>query len=317
VLKEDLKKLPGVVSTGLSSSVPGISNNSAYSIIENNMGDDQVSNLDAYFVDYDFVSQFGLDIIAGRDFSRDFATDSTEAMIVNEQTVKFFGYSSPSEALGAKFSQWGKEGQIIGVVKDFHFKSLKENIKPMTLAFGTPKADLLAVKIRPDDVQGTLAAIQEKWEAILPNDTFNYYFLDEAFDRQYRAQERFGNLFLAFAFLAILISCLGLLGLAAYSTLQRKREIGIRKVIGSSVFGIVNLISKEFLKLIGIAFLIATPVAWFVMDAWLQDFAYRIDIEWWVFALAGASTLVIAMLTVSFHAIKAALANPVKSLRTE
>ena len=317
VLKEDLKKLPGVISTGLSSSVPGIQNNSAYSIIENNSGDDQVANLDAYFVDYDFVSQFGLKVIAGRDFSKDFASDSTEAMIVNEQTVKLFGYSNPSEALGAKFSQWGKEGQIIGVVKDFHFKSLQDNIKPMTMAFGKEKADLLAVKIRPDDVQATLAGIQLKWESILPNDTFNYYFLDQAFDRQYRAQERFGNLFLAFAFLAILISCLGLLGLAAYSTLQRKREIGIRKVIGSSVLGIVHLVSKEFLKLIAISFLIATPIAWFVMDAWLQDFAYRIEVQWWVFALAGIFTLAIAILTVSFHAFKAAIANPVKSLRAE
>ena len=317
VLKNNLKKIPGVISTGLSSSVPGVRNNSAYSIIENNLGDNQVANLDAYFVDYDFVSQFGLKVIAGRDFSRDFASDSTEAMIVNEQTVRLFGYSSPSEALGAKFSQWGKEGRIVGVVKDFHFKSLQENIKPMTLAFGTAKADLLAVKIRPDNIQATLSAIQQKWESFLPDDTFNFYFLDEAFDSQYRAQERFGNLFLAFAFLAILISCLGLLGLAAYSTLQRKREIGIRKVIGSSVFGIVNLISKDFLKLIGIAFLIATPVAWFVMDAWLQDFAYRIEIKWWVFAMAGAATLIIAMLTVSFHAIKAAMADPVKSLRTE
>ena len=317
LLKDDLKRLPGVVSTGLSSSVPGNTNNSAYSVIENNLGEEQVANLDAYFVDYDFVSEFGLKVVAGRDFNRDISSDSTEAMIVNEQTVKLLGYSDPSDVLGATFSQWGKEGRIIGVVKDFHFRSLQENIKPMTLAFGTSKADILTVKIRPDDMQTTLAAIEQRWEALLPDATFDYYFLDESFNRQYRAQERFGTLFLTFAVLAILISCLGLLGLAAYSTLQRKREIGIRKVIGSSVFGIVNLISKEFLKLIAVAFLIAAPIAWFVMSTWLNDFAYHISIEWWVFAMAGMATVVVAMLTVSFHAIKAAVANPVKSLRTE
>lgn len=316
-LKLALDNLPGIVSTSLGSAVPGGENSGAYSEIENKNGDMQVANIDVYFVDYDYMDQLGLKIVAGRGFSRDFVTDSTEAMVLNEKAVKLLGYSSPEDALGAKFDQWGRQGQIIGVTKDFHFKSLQQNIKPLTVRIEPNNTNFMAVKISPENSTQTVALIQDTWQTILPDQPFDYYFLDEFFDRQYRTEERFGNLFLNFAALAILISCLGLLGLAAYSTLQRKREIGIRKVLGSTVGGVVNLLSKEFLKLVGIAFLIATPIAWFGMHYWLEDFAYRIEIQWWMFALAGGSALLIALLTVSFHAVKASLANPVKSLRTE
>ncbi len=316
-LKHVLDNLPGVKSTSLGSAVPGGENNGAYSEIENKNGDMQVANLDAYFVDYDYMAQMGLKMVAGRGFSKDFVTDSTEAMVLNEKAVQLLGYSSPEDALGAKFDQWGRQGQIIGVVKDFHFKSLQQNILPMTVRIEPNNTNLIAVKVSPENIPRTIASIKNTWQTILPDQPFDYYFLDEFFDRQYRTEERFGNLFLNFAALAILISCLGLLGLAAYSTLQRKREIGIRKVLGSTVAGVVNLLSKEFLKLVGIAFLIASPIAWFAMHYWLEDFAYHIQIQWWVFALAGGSALLIALLTVSFHAVKASLANPVKSLRAE
>lgn len=316
-LKLTLDNVPGVLSTSLGSAVPGGNTNGAYSEIENKVGEMQVANLDAYFVDHDYISQFDLKVVAGREFSREFVTDSTQAMIVNEKAVQLLGYSSPEEAIGAKYDQWGSKGEIIGVVKDFHFKSLQQNILPLTMRIEPGNTDIISVKISPDNIQQTLASIESSWQNLVPDTPFSYYFLDEFFDRQYRSEERFGNLFLYFASLAILISCLGLLGLAAYSTLQRKREIGIRKVVGSSIFGIVNLLAKDFLKLVGIAFLIATPIAWFLMNSWLEDFAYRIDIKLWVFCLAGASALFIALATVSFHAIKASLANPVKSLRTE
>jgi putative ABC transport system permease protein len=316
-LKHAIDNLPGVQSTSLGSAVPGGQNNGAYSEIENNSGEMQVANLDAYFVDYDYMNQLGLKVVAGRGFSRDFVTDSTEAMVVNEKAVHLLGYSAPEDALGAKFDQWGRQGQVIGVVKDFHFRSLQQDIPPLTIRIEPNNTNLIVVKVNPEDIPRTIASIEDTWQNIVPDQPFDYYFLDEFFDRQYRTEERFGNLFLNFAALAILISCLGLLGLAAYSTLQRKREIGIRKVLGSSVAGVVNLLSKEFLKLVGIAFLIAVPMAWLAMDSWLQDFAYQIDIQWWMFALAGGSALLIALLTVSFHAVKASLANPVKSLRTE
>jgi putative ABC transport system permease protein len=167
------------------------------------------------------------------------------------------------------------------------------------------------------DISGTISGIEAKWKSIIPNRPFSYYFLDEYFDRQYRSEDRFGRLFLNFAILAIFISCLGLLGLAAYSTLQRTKEIGIRKVLGASVGAIVNLLSKEFLALVAISFLIAAPLSWYFMDKWLAGFVYRMSIGWWVFAVAGIMALFIALFTVSFQAIKAAVANPVKSLRVD
>ena len=316
-LRHAIDDLPNVLSTSLSSSVPGKSNSSAYSEVENINGDLQIANLALYFIDEEFIPQFDIPLVAGRSFSKAFATDSTEAMVVNEETVKLLGYSSPEEAIGANFKQWGREGKIIGVIKDFHFKSLRQPIEPLTMRLEPKGTDLLVVKVNPKDIQQTVAAIASKWEAIIPNAPFDYYFLDQSFNKQYQTEERFGNLFLNFAALAIFISCLGLLGLAAYSTLQRKREIGIRKVLGSSVGGILNLLSREFVKLVIISFFIAAPIAWFFMYFWLEDFAYRITLQWWMFALAGASAIIIALLTVSFHAIKAAIVNPVKSLGTE
>ena len=256
-------------------------------------------------------------LIAGRNFSRDFASDSTQALIVNEKVVDLLGYASAADALGASFDQWGRKGQIVGVVANFHSSSLQDEIEPLSFVFDTQQSRLLTLKVASSDLSETLAFVEESWKRFLPNTHFEYYFLDEFFDRQYRAERRFSNLFLNFAVLAIFISCLGLLGLASYSTKQRRREIGIRKIVGASVPGIVNLLSKEFIKLVGIAFLIAVPIAWYGMHNWLQDFAYRIDIPVWIFAAAGILAIGIAILTVSFQAIKAAIANPVKSLRTE
>jgi putative ABC transport system permease protein len=175
----------------------------------------------------------------------------------------------------------------------------------------------LSVNIDGHHLPNTIAAIERTWKAMLPDKPFSYYFLDEFFDKQYRAEDRFGKLFLYFAVLAIFISCLGLMGLASYSTLQRTKEIGVRKIVGASVGSIVFLLSKDFLKLVGWSFLIAAPLSWYFIDGWLQGFAYRIPVYWWIFAMAGLMALLIALLTVSFQAIKAAVANPIESLRTE
>jgi putative ABC transport system permease protein len=177
--------------------------------------------------------------------------------------------------------------------------------------------NLVSANVSATHLPATLAAIEKKWKTLIPNRPFSYFFLDEFFDKQYRNEVRFGKLFLNFAILAIFISCLGLLGLASYSTIQRTKEIGIRKVLGASVSNIVNLLSKDFLRLVAISALIAFPVAWFSMHKWLQDFAYRIGVSWWVFVAAAILAALIAILTISFQAIRAAVANPVKSLRTE
>ncbi|PSL47962.1 putative ABC transport system permease protein [Chitinophaga niastensis] len=315
--KQAISGLPRVQLVATSSSVPGAANFGAYSEIENKQGDMQVANLDLYSIDYDYLKQYQIKVVAGRAFSRDFGTDTAEAMIMNEAAVKLFGYASSDEAIGKHFRQWGRDGKIIGVIKNFHFRSLQEDIKPLTMRIKPNECDMISVNVASGNLSGTIAAIEGKWKALLPNRPFNYYFLDEFFDRQYRTEERFGKLFFNFAVLAIFISCLGLLGLASYSALQRTREIGIRKVMGASVRDIVNLLSKEFLKLVFISFLIATPVAWYFMHQWLQIFAYRISITWWVFAAAGIIALLIAIGTISFQAIKAALADPVKSMRVE
>jgi putative ABC transport system permease protein len=315
--KESIERLPGVKSVAMASSVPGGGNAAAYSEIENKTGDLQVANLDLYFVDFDYINHFGMKISAGRSFSREFGTDTTQAMILNEAAVKMFGYSSPEQAIGKRFKQWGREGKIVGVLKDFHFRSLQEDIKPLSMRIDSGRSNLVCINVSSGSLPATIAAVEKNWKELIPSRPFSYFFLDESFDEQYRGEERFGRLFLNFAILAIFISCLGLLGLASYSTIQRTKEIGIRKVLGASVSNVINLLSKDFLKLVLFAFAVAAPIAGIVMHSWLKDFAYKTDLNPWVFVLAGVAAVVIAFATISFQAIKAAVANPVKSLRTE
>jgi putative ABC transport system permease protein len=315
--EQAVKELPGVKSVAMSGSVPGGNNPGAYSEIENKKGDMQIANLDLYFVGFNFINQYKIKMVAGRGFSRDFATDTTQAMVLNEAAAKLFGYTSPEQAIGKRFKQWGREGKIIGVAKDFHFKSLQEEIKPLSMRIEPDASNLISINVAASNLPKTIASIENRWKTLIPDRPFSYYFLDEFFNRQYRSEQRFGNLFLNFAILAIFISCLGLLGLASYSTLQRTKEIGIRKVMGASVSNIVNLLSIDFLKLVFISFVIAAPLAWFFMHQWLKDFAYRININWWIFLFAGVTAVLIALFTISFQAIRAAIANPVKSLRTE
>ncbi|HVM88066.1 MAG TPA: ABC transporter permease [Puia sp.] len=315
--RQSLSSIPGVVSSAYSSAVPGASIPAAHSEIENKEGKMQVANIDVYFVDFDFMKQYDIHMAAGRSFSREFVTDTANKMIVNESTVRLLGYNSPEQAIGKKFEQWGRKGEIIGVVKNFHYKSLQEEIKPLTMRIEPSGFGMLSIKVTNTNLSSTIKEIEKKWDQTIPNRPFEYNFLDESFDQQYRAENRFGNLFLNFAMLAIFISCLGLLGLASYSTIQRTKEIGVRKVLGASVSNIVNLLSVEFIKLVLIAFVVAAPVAWFAMHKWLMDFAYRTNINWGVFVLAGFAATLIAFITISFQAIKAAIANPVKSLRNE
>ncbi len=315
--KQSLTSVPGVLSTSFSSSIPGGGINTAYSKVQNKAGDMQTSSLDIYFVDYNYIDQYKMKMIAGREFSKEFGTDTTQAMVINETAAKLLGYSIPAEAVGKNFDQWGRKGKIIGVVKDFHYQALQEPIKPLSMRIEPGGYQLLSIKVAANNLPATIKSIESKWNEIIPNRPFDYTFLDESYDKQYRAEDRFGSLFFNFAILAIFISCLGLLGLASYSTIQRTREIGVRKVLGASVSNIINLLSFDFLKLVLIAFIIAAPVAWIFMHKWLGDFAYRTSLSWWMFVFAGVAAFIIAFGTICFQAIKAAIANPVKSLRTE
>src|SRR5215213_4710285 len=315
--KQSLSTIPGVLSTSFSSAVPGSSYNSAHSEMENSKGETQTTNLNLVIVDFDYINQFKLKLVAGRSFSKDFPTDSTQAMVINESAAKMLGYQLPADAIGRKFSQWGRKGKIIGVLKDFHYKSLQQKIEPLVMRMETWAYGLISIKLAAKNLPRTVAAIGKTWNQTIPNRPFDYNFLDDSFNKQYRAEENFGNLFSKFAALAIFISCLGLLGLSSYSTMQRTKEIGIRKVLGATVSNIVNLLSIEFIKLVLIAFVIAAPIAWYGMNKWLQDFAYQTKLSWVVFAMAGIASIVIAFFTISFQAIKAAIVNPVNSLRSE
>lgn len=309
--------LPGVQSVSRSSSVPGREHTSAYSELENVHGDFQKSNVDLYFTDFDFIPQYKLHLVAGRAFNTQFRTDSTQAMLLNEAAVKMLGYPSPQAAIGRRFKQWGREGTIVGVLKNFHYHSLQQQIQPLSMRIEPGAFELMSIKVKPGELKETLAAIEKTWNAQIGGRPFVYQVLDEGFNLQYQQDERFGTLFFYFSILAIFISCLGLLGLVAYSTIRRAKEIGIRKVLGASAAGVMMLLSKEFIVLIGLAALIAVPLVWFGMHEWLNGYAYRTTLSWWVFVLAGGFTLVVALLTVSFHSLKAAFTNPIKSLQTE
>jgi putative ABC transport system permease protein len=318
-LKENIRGLRGVSSVAMSSNTPGSGAMNAYSIIQNQKGVMQICSPDLFFVDFDYIPQYQMKLLAGRPFSRAFGSDTSQAMILNEAAVRMLGYHSPQDAIGRDFSQWGRKGKIIGVVKDFHYQSLRQTIRPLSMRIDPGGCSMISVKVQTADLKKTITSIERSWKTIIPYRPFSYFFVDDMFDRQYRAEDRFGRLFLYFAVLAIFISCLGLLGLASYSTLQRTKEIGVRKVLGASVGGIVRLLSKDFLVLVGVAFLVATPVSFFLMKGWVDGFAYRINIysAWWIFAIGGLAAAVIAMLTISLQSIRAALTNPVKSLRSE
>jgi len=277
--------------------------------------------------DHDYVKTLGLRIIAGRDFSRDMATDVREAFLINETAVKEWGFGTPEKALGQKISwnEWVpldtlnpvKRGRVIGVVEDFHYKNLHEKITPSVIQVYPQVVSTVAVKLKTADMKATIDHINSVWNKFAPGYPLDYKFMDESYSVMYKSEGKLSDLLWIFTVMAIVVGCMGLFGLAAFSAEQRTKELGIRKVLGASTFNIVGLLSRNFLLLIVIASIIAFPIAWWAANSWLKDFPYRVSVSWWVFGVAIIAALLIAFLTVSFQAIKAALANPVKSLRTE
>ena len=313
--RQRLKQEPGVADIAFMNGIPG-GHHDATTVDVPELN--QNIRMRTAFADFEFVKTLGLQLVAGRDFDPRLASDSTRAAILNERAVKDLGLT-PAEALGKKillssFDSLSRE--IVGIVADYHFTSLHDAIEPLVIStsFG---GGVIAVKARGDRIPQVIAAAGQTWNRISPDFPFTYQFLDERLDRLYQSESRQGAIFALFAGIAIFIAGLGMFGLAAFAAANRTKEIGIRKVIGASVAGIVGLLSRDFLKPVFIGILIATPLAWYFMDNWLQDFAYRIDIHWWVFALAGLAALLVAFATVSFQSVKAALANPIKSLRNE
>jgi len=314
--KQQIKQLPDVEEASFSGFVPTGTASSITALFPDVTLTSHTSMLTEFWpVDEDYIKTMGMQLQAGRNFSPGMRTDSS-SVIINESAAKFFGFKDPLNKTIYRNTNGVQPFKIIGVIKDFHFKSLRQNITPVVLYLAEDKG-ALNVKLNTTSISSLMGKIKDKWKAVAPDQQLTYSFMDAEFDAAYRAEGRIGVIFMAFTFLAIVIACLGLFGLATYAAEQRTKEIGIRKVMGAGVPALVGMLSKDFLKLVLIAIVIASPIAWFAMQQWLHDFAYRTTMHWWLIAVAGITAIIIAFATVSFQAIKAALVNPVKSLRAE
>jgi putative ABC transport system permease protein len=318
--KHEVQGLAGVHNASLSGALPtgGYGNSST-------MFKDPVIDLkrailsQIWPVDEDYLPTLGIKMVTGRNFSKQILTDSA-GLVINEAAVKMLGFSNPIDqplySSNDNLVTTMKKYHIIGVMKNFNFRSLKDNITPLIFKLNEDRG-AVSVRIRSTNIPAIIQQIKNKYNSFSPTQEFNYNFMDEDFDSIYRAEQRIGTISMAFTSLAIIIACLGLFGLAAYAAEQRNKEIGIRKVLGANISTIVGMLSKDFIKLVIFAILFATPLAWWAMHNWLQGFAYRQNIQWWVLVLAGGGSILIAFVTISFQSIKAALTNPVKSLKTE
>jgi len=318
--KQDVLKLSGVRSGTITAFLPTEThlNTDVYSK-DAAWSPGQSTGLASWTVDEDYISTLGMKMANGRNFSREHLSDST-GIVINETAAALLGFK---ESLNKKLYQGSGKGQIafniIGVVKDFNFGSMRSKIQPLVLRLGVNRASM-AFRVDTKNLSGLIAQIENLYhnaDADMAGQPFAYSFMDDDFNHAYQSEQNTGKIFMCFAFFAIFIACLGLFGLVTYAAEQRTKEIGIRKVLGASVANIVNMLSSDFLKLVGIAGIVAFPIAWYAMNSWLQGFAYRTTISWWVFAFAALLAIVITVATVSFRAIRAALTNPVNSLKNE
>lgn len=314
-IKDEIKKHSGVVSAAASNFSPSQAPY-RHGLWWEGMTKDDNKMMHWLAVDHDFLEMFEIELLEGRDFSRQFSTDTVTAYIFNESAVKEFGKDFIK---GRKFGLFGekRKAPVIGIVRDFHYKSLHRKLEPVILCVYPKLFTHISARIETKDVPGVLSHIERAWKAFLPHRPFEYQFLDEEFDRLYRAEERTGKLCVYFTLLAIFISCLGLFALASFMVEQRTKEIGVRKVLGATIPGIVTLLSKDFTKWVLIANLFAWPIAYYIMKEWLRNFAYRINIGVEIFVLSGLTALAIALVTVSYQCIRAAAANPVEALKYE
>ncbi|MEO7800657.1 MAG: FtsX-like permease family protein, partial [Ginsengibacter sp.] len=316
----ELKTIPNVLGASSSNKVPGNELSRGFDVhtVPDNSGEHfTVRNMGA---GQDFIELYGMTMRAGRSFiASDYNSDFKKLhnVIINETSVKLLGFKSQQDAIGKVVTLFGHNWDVVGVVNDFHQKSLRYPLEPTFIVPTYGTYNPISIKVNTKDVAKTVAAVKAKYDAFFPGNLFDYYFLNDKFNEQYNDDQLFGKVFGIFAGFAIFIACLGLTGLSLFSTAQRTKEIGVRKILGATISNIVVLLSKDFVKLVLIAFVIASPAAWFIMHTWLQNFAYRIDISWWIFFGAGVLSILIALGTVSSLAIKAAISNPVKNLRTE
>ncbi|MFI5154530.1 MAG: ABC transporter permease, partial [Chitinophagales bacterium] len=315
----DLKQIPNVQGAAFSGRIPGAELARNFNVRRKERPDDKYT-FRRNIISQDYIPLYGMKIVAGRNLqASDYNADSKyiQNFLINETAVKLLGFKSPQDALEQKLLMGQRECTIVGVVADYHQKSLRFALEPTILGPFYGNDCPISVKVDPRNLATTISAIKQKYNQFFPGNLFDYFFLDEKFNEQYKNDQLFGKVFSRFAVFAILVACLGLLGLSLFATIQRTKEIGVRKVLGATVGNIVLILSKDFIRLVIISIVIATPVAWYVMHTWLQDFAFRIQMNWWIFLISGCLAVFVALATISFQAIKAAVANPIKALRTE
>ena len=318
--KELIMQTPGVEFITTSSILPGKEILWKKQDVRKVTDQPYMANLFAYAnIDFDFIQTFNLYLVAGRGFSRA-ENESNNTMIVNESAMKQLGYSDPSSTINSFVKVGDKEFKIIGVLKDYHHESLKKEIKPILFFYGynwMSDIGYYSIKLNSTHLKQTISQIEKIWKQTYPEDHFQYFFLDDEFNAQYKTDQAFGRVFTLFTFLAIFIATIGLFGLSVYSANLRTKEIGIRKVIGARILEILVMLNRNFIKWVVIAFVIATPPAWFILNKWLENFAYQTNLSWWIFALAGLISIIIAITTVTWQSWRAATRNPVEAIRYE
>jgi putative ABC transport system permease protein len=316
ILLKEISKTPGVASASLTDFTfkYGIS---SVAVIPEGFADNEVSSQPVISIDENFLKTFDIPLAAGRGFSKEFPTDPSQGFMVNETAVKEFGWKDNNLAIGKNINWDGKKGKVVGVVKDFNFNSLHQQIKPLILTIEPAFYGTIAAKINPRHIQDATSSIEQSWKKITGHTSQGYTFLNDDFAKLYKTETTMQSILGVFTVLSVFVACLGLFGLTAFTVKQRFREIGIRKVLGANVISVIRLVSNDLLKLVCLAVLIAAPLAYISVSSWLRDFAYRISINWWTFVLAGAIALLVAFLTIGLQSFKAAISNPVKSLRTE
>ncbi|MEO9967989.1 MAG: ABC transporter permease [Reichenbachiella sp.] len=312
----ELERLPGIQASTLSAGIPG-SGAAHRNVIPEGFTIEDHLLAPVLSVDYDFIETYGIELLTGRDFSKEYETDPQAAFVINKTAVETYNFGSPQEALGKTINMEGKIGKVIGVTKDFNFMSLSQEMGPMILDIRVPAFTHFSFKINNQNISQTLASLEEIWNKHFPTETFDAQFLDELMAQNYGEQEQLGKLISNFSILAILISCLGSYGMILFLASQKMKEVGIRKVLGASVSGLVLLLSQRFVLLALVAMVMAIPAAHYLATSWLDEFAYRVEISYWNFAIASLVTLALVLITISFQSIKTATANPVKSLRQE
>ena len=317
VFKQRLTQYSEVSAVCASTSIPGASPGwNAGGIRRLSQREDEQKQYRVIMMDHDFIPSYGLQVLAGRAFSGDNANEN-KTVLLNESASKLMGFLKPEDALNDQINFWGDTFRIVGVLKNYRQESLKKNFEPLIFRYDKSPGGFYSIKFNTSNVKESLAKFETQWKELFPGNPFNYFFLDEHYNKQYKADQQFGKVFGLFSGLAIFIACLGLFGLSSLTAIQRTKEIGVRKVLGASVTNILTLVSRDYALLMGIAILLATPLTWWVMNNWLNGFANRIAIAWWIFALPSLMVIVIALLTVSIHTLKAATTNPVDSLRYE